>query len=39
MTPFGGIIDLETPPTAINVELHPDFPFDDLSTTEYKVRK
>ena len=34
MTPIGGIIDLETPPTAINVELYPDFPCDDLSTAE-----
>ena len=39
LTPIGGIIDLETPPTAINVELHPDFPCNDLSTTEYKIKK
>jgi hypothetical protein len=39
LTPIGGIIDLETPPTAINVKLYPDFPCDDLSTTEYKIKK
>ena len=39
LTPLGGIIDLETPPTAINVELYPDFPCDDLSTTKYKIKK
>ena len=32
-------IDLQTPPIAINVELYPDFPSDDLSTTEYKKWK
>jgi hypothetical protein len=39
LTPIRGIIYLETPPTAIGVELHPDFPCYDLSTTEYKIRK
>jgi hypothetical protein len=39
LTPIGGTIDLETPPTAINVKIYPNFPCDDVSTTEYKTRK
>jgi len=30
---------LPLPPTAINDELYPDFPYADLSTSEYKAKQ
>jgi hypothetical protein len=39
LTIIGGTIDLETPPSAINVELYPDFLCDDILTAQYKKRK
>ena len=39
LTPIEGIIDLEMPPAAFIVKLYPDFPCDDLSTAEYKIKK
>ena len=39
LTPLGDIIELQTPPTAINVEIFPDFPSDDNSTFEFKSKQ
>ena len=39
LAPTGSTANLETNPTAINVELYSDIPCDDLSTTEYKTNK
>jgi hypothetical protein len=38
-TPIGGIIDLSHPPTAINVELYPDFPHDSDKTKLNHTKK
>ena len=38
-TPAGGIIDLPQPPTAINVELYPDFPGDSQQSLIEKQKK
>ena len=39
ITPIGGIIDLPTPPIAINVELYPDCYGDDQETLLHKLKK
>ena len=38
-TPIENIIELQTPPTAINVEIFPDFPSNDNSTFEFKSKQ
>jgi hypothetical protein len=38
-TPIGGMIDLPSPPTAINVEIFPDFPNDSLNILLKKQAK
>ena len=40
-TPIGGVIDLPALPTAINVELYPDYPFNsqDTNTNNAKLRE
>ena len=37
--PIGGLIDLPEPPTAINVEIYPDFPNDTAEELEQKRKK
>ena len=39
LTPIGDIIELQTPPTAINVEIFPDFPNDNNYTFEFKSKQ
>jgi hypothetical protein len=38
-TPVGEVIDLPEPPTAINVEIYPDFPDDTMEEREEKRKK
>jgi hypothetical protein len=38
-TPVGGLIDLPEPPTAINVEIYPDFRNDTAEELEQKRKK
>ena len=39
LTPIGDIIELQTPPTTIHVEIFPDFPNDNNSTFEFKSKQ
>mgnify|MGYP006184680949 CR=1 FL=1 len=39
LTPIENIIELQTPPTAINVEIFPDFPSEDNSTFKFKSKQ
>ena len=39
MTPIENIIELQTPPTVINVEIFPDFSSDDISMFESKSKQ
>ncbi len=39
LTPIGDIIELQTPPTAINIEIFPDFPKENNSRFEFKSKQ
>ncbi len=39
LTPIGNIIELQTPPTARNIEILPDFPSHDNSTFQFKSKQ